>query len=215
MAKTTKNAWIDVSVPLYSGMVHWPGDPEFNSELAKSIDRKDVCNVTKVSTSVHIGTHMDAPCHFIPGGVGMDQVPLEAVIGVCRVIEIKDREAIRPAELQGQKLRAGERILFRTRNSARGWKTDQFLKDFVYIAKEAAQFLVDHHVQTVGVDYLSVGGFVRDGVETHQILLGAQVWIVEGLNLSGIRPGKYELICLPLKLRGSDGAPARAILRPL
>src|SRR5207248_2601777 len=85
MAKKNKNRWIDVSVPLYQGMVHWPGDPELKSELAKSLDRQDVCNLTALSTSVHIGTHMDAPRHFISGGPGIDQMPLDAVIGVCRV----------------------------------------------------------------------------------------------------------------------------------
>ena len=136
-------------------------------------------------------------------------------MGPCRVIEIRDREAIRPGELVPQKLKAGERILFRTRNSRRAWKSAEFFEKFVYISKEAAAYLVDRGVQTVGVDYLSVGGFCNDGVETHQILLGARVWIIEGLNLSRIRPGRYELACLPIKLQGSDGAPARAVIRPL
>ena len=212
MTKDTE--WIDISVPLYQGMVHWPGDPEFRSGRAKSIRKGDVCNVTQISTSVHIGTHMDAPHHFIESGIGIDQAPLQSLIGPCRVIPIKDRESIKPKELAAYRLYPGERILFKTRNSGRGWKTDAFLKDFVYVSKEAAQFLVDRGVQTVGVDYLSVGGFFKDGVETHHILLGAKVWIIEGLNLSRIKPGRYDLICLPIKLRGTDGAPARAILRP-
>jgi arylformamidase len=209
------DGWIDISVPLYPGMVHWPGDPAFHSSLAKSLTGGDVCNVTQMSTSVHIGTHMDAPRHFLKNGVGMEALPLPAVIGRCRVIPINDPEAIKPAELEDQNLQPGERVLFKTRNSARGWATDEFLQDFVYVSKEAAQFLVDHKVRTVGVDYLSVGGFKRDGVETHQILLGAQVWIIEGLNLSSVTPGSYELICLPVKIRGCDGAPARALLRPV
>ena len=215
MTTTNNRGWIDISVPLYSGMVHWPGDPEFHSELAKSLASGDVCNVTKLSSSVHIGTHMDAPRHFLQNGVGIDQMPLDAVLGPCRVLEIKDPEAIKPAELREQNLQPRERILFKTVNSARAWKTDEFIQDFVYVSKEAAQFLVERQVQTVGVDYLSVGGFFKDGIETHHILLGAEVWIIEGLNLSGVEPGPYELICLPIKLRGSDGAPARAILRPL
>jgi arylformamidase len=207
--------WADVSVPLYNGMVHWPGDPPFHSELAKSLEQGEVCNVTKISTSVHIGTHMDAPRHFIRDGVGIEKIPVDAVVGLCRVIEIKDPEAIRPAELEPHRLRRNERILFKTRNSERAWKTEQFAEDFVYISKEAAQYLADHHIRTVGVDYLSVGGFVKDGVETHQALLGAEIWVIEGLNLAKIKPGQYELICLPIKLVGSDGAPARAILRPV
>jgi arylformamidase len=214
MAKGNSNGWLDVSTPLRTGMVHWPGDPEFKAHLAKSLDHGDVCNLTELTTSVHIGTHMDAPRHFIKDGVGMDKMPLDAVLGACRVVEIKDKEAIKPVELETQGLRAGERILFKTRNSTRAWKSDEFAKDFVYISKEAAQFLVDRRVRTVGVDYLSIGGFYQDGVPTHQILLGAQVWVIEGLQLAKVKPGKYELICLPLKLVGADGAPARAILRP-
>lgn len=205
--------WIDISVPLYPGMVHWPGDPEFQAGLAKSIEAGEVCNLTKISTSVHIGTHMDAPRHFLPGAPSMETMPIEAVIGECRVLEIKDKTAIRPGELARFKLRPKERVLFKTRNSQRSWKKTEFDKHFVYIAKEGAQWLADHGVQTVGVDYLSVGGFFEDGVETHQILLGANVWIIEGLNLAKVEPGKYELVCLPVKIKGSDGAPARAVLR--
>lgn len=204
--------WIDISVPLHPGMVHWPGDPEFQSHLAQSLEQGDACNLTAITTSVHIGTHMDAPKHFLATGAGIDELPLQAVLGPCRVIPIKDKEAIRPAELRNFKLRAGERLLFKTRNSSRGWRTSQFLRDFVHISREGAQYLVDCGVQTVGVDYLSVGGF-GDGVETHQILLGARIWIIEGLNLARAPAGRYELVCLPIKIRGSDGAPARALLR--
>jgi arylformamidase len=196
-------------------MVHWPGDPEFKASRARSMDEGDVCNVTQLASSAHIGTHMDAPCHFVPGGWGIEKIPLDAVMGCCRVIEIRDQEAIRPPELIPQKLKAGERILFKTWNSKRAWKSAKFVKEFVYVSKDAAAYLVDRGVQTIGVDYLSVGGFFKDGVETHQILLGARVWVIEGLNLSRIKPGPYELACLPIKLQGSDGAPARAVIRPL
>src|SRR5207237_10932697 len=97
--------------------------------------------------------------------------------------------------------------------SLKSWQTNDFVEDLVYISQEAAHYLAAQHVQTVGVDYLSVGGFYRDGVETHHALLEAGIWIIEGLNLANVRPGIYELICLPLKIEGSDGAPARAILR--
>jgi arylformamidase len=212
---STSHAWIDISVPLHPGMVHWPGDPPFQSALAQSLNAGAVCNLTQINTSAHIGTHMDAPRHFIPGGAGMDQLPLDAVLGPCRIVEIQDPVAIRPEELAPAGLRPGERILFKTRNSTQAWRSSEFVKDFVYISKEAAQFLVDRGVQTVGVDYLSVGGFYRDGVETHQILLGAGVWIIEGLNLAEVGAGTYELVCLPMKIVGSDGAPARAVVRPL
>lgn len=209
------NGWIDISVSVHQGLVHWPGDPEFEAHLVSSLERNDPCNVTRISTSVHIGTHMDSPAHFLDGGAGIDQAPIDATIGQCRVIEISDPVAIRPGELEPYGLEADERILFKTRNSERLWSQPEFVEDFVYVSKEAAQFLVDRQVRTVGIDYLSVGGFFRDGVETHRILLGAGIWIIEGLNLSVVEPGRYELVCLPVKLLGSDGAPARAVLRPV
>ena len=156
---------------------------------------------------------MDAPLHFLHGAKTMDDLPWDAVIGPARVVEIKDREAIKPAELKKLKLRKGERIIFKTRNSAVSWKKPEFDKDFVYISKEAAQVLVDAGIQTVGVDYLSVGGFYKDGIETHHILLGAEVWIIEGLDLSKIKPGNYDLNCLPIKFQNGDGAPSRCLLR--
>lgn len=213
MPKSTRNGWIDISVPLYTGMPHWPGDPGFEAGLFKSIEGGAVCNLTRLSTSAHIGTHMDAPRHFIRDGITMEKMPLDSVIGPCRVVEIKHKVAITPEELKPLKLKSGERVLLKTRNSRRSWKMAQFDNDFIYISKEAAQHIVDCGVKTVGVDYLSVGGFYKDGVETHHVLLGAEVWIIEGLNLAKIKPGRFDLVCLPLKILGSDGAPARAVLR--
>ncbi|NDB74897.1 MAG: cyclase family protein [Verrucomicrobia bacterium] len=163
---------------------------------------------------------MDAPRHFVANGKTMETLPLDAVLGPCRVIELKDKTAITVAELKPHKLKRGERVLFKTRNSTRSWKlakTAVFDEHFIYIPADTAQYLVDCGVMTVGVDYLSVGGYNKDGVECHQIMLGARqpIWIIEGLNLAKIKPGKYELACLPLKIVGADGAPCRAALRPL
>ena len=205
--------WIDISVSLHSGMVHWPDNPPVKIERMKDMHKGAVCNVSVMSLGAHTGTHMDAPLHFFKNGKSLDKLPLEATIGPARVLEIKDREMVRPDELRAHNLRRGERILFKTLNSSRCWKTDAFIEDFVYISREAAQYLVDRGIRTIGVDYLSVGGFHRDGLETHRILLGAEVWIIEGINLSKVKPGNYELVCLPLKVLGSDGAPARALLR--
>lgn len=205
--------WIDVSVPLHTGMVHWPDNPPVTIERELNMEHGDTCNVSKMSMGTHTGTHMDAPIHFIRGGIGIDQMPLTAAIGRARVIEIGDPVSIKPEELMGHNIQRGERILFKTRNSARCWQTDDFVEDFVYIAHEAAQYLASLGAQLVGVDYLSVGGSHVDGPETHQALLGGGVWIIEGLNLSQAEPGIYDLICLPLRIVGGDGAPARAILR--
>jgi arylformamidase len=207
-------AWIDISVPIYSGMVHWPGDPGVRIERTQDMSRGDVANVSKLELGAHTGTHMDAPRHFLADGAALDDLPLDAVIGPARVIRIEHPQAILPAELEAHDLQAGERVLFLTRNSERCWTSSEFVEDFVYISAAAARFLVERQVRTVGIDYLSVGGYVHDGVETHQALLGAGIWLIEGLNLTGVKPGAYELVCLPLRVAGADGAPARVILRP-
>ncbi len=209
----SEKGWIDVSVPLRSGMVHWPDNPPVRIERMLDMECGDAANVSTISLGSHTGTHMDAPIHFVPDGAGMDRMPLDATVGRARVIEIQDPVSIKPDELDPHELGRGERVLFKTQNSARRWWAEDFIEDFVYVSQEAARYLAGLGVRTVGVDYLSVGGFHKDGVETHQALLGAGIWVIEGLDLSGIEPGEYELICLPLKVEDGDGAPARAILR--
>jgi arylformamidase len=205
--------WIDISVPVFSGMVHWPDNPPVQIERVLDMGRGDVATVSKLSMGVHTGTHMDAPVHFLPGGQGIDAAPLDALIGLARVIEISDPVSITAEELSACHIQPGERILFKTRNSARCWQADDFVTDFVYISQAAARYLAAQRAQVVGVDYLSVGGYFQDGPETHQVLLAAGIWIIEGLNLAAVQPGTYEMICLPLKIVGSDGAPARVVLR--
>ncbi|MGI8427282.1 MAG: cyclase family protein [Actinomycetota bacterium] len=207
--------WIDVSAGLSSGMVHWPGDPAVEISLAKDISKGDSSNVSQISMGSHTGTHMDAPLHFIPGAPGLDQMELAATIGVARVIAINDPESITVNELERHSIESGERILFRTNNSSTSWVQDPFATDFVYISTEAAHYLGEKKVRTVGVDYLSVGGYKKNGSDVHRALLGAGIWIIEGMQLQDIGPGSYEMICLPLRILGADGAPARAILRPL
>ncbi len=220
--------WMDISVEMRDGMVHWPGDPECHVGLHVKLGdpvpgqpgKTIPCNLTKLSLSAHTGTHMDAPRHFVAKGTTMETMPLDAVLGPCRVIELKHKTAITVDELKPHKLKRGERVLFKTRNSTKSWrmaKTSTFDVDFIHIPAATAQYLVDTGVMTVGVDYLSVGGYMKDGVECHQIMLGASkpIWIIEGLNLAKIKPGKYELACLPLKIVGADGAPCRAVLRTL
>jgi arylformamidase len=207
--------WIDISVPLRNGMVTWPGDAPFERTNTLAIANGDPCNLSKLSTTAHIGTHMDAPRHYLDGAAGIETMPIAASIGRARVIEIQDPEVIRTSELEPHHLAKGERVLFKTQNSGRCWKTDHFQKKYIYIVPETALYLAECGVQTVGVDYLSVGGFESGGPETHRILLQAGIWIIEGLNLEGVEPGDYELVCLPLKIIGGDGAPARAVLRKL
>lgn len=205
--------WIDISVSLRDAMVHWPGDPPISIRRVQDMEQGDTANLSMVSMGAHSGTHIDAPIHFIQQGAGVDKMPLDATVGRARVIEIRDSESIKPEELLRHHIRRGERILFKTRNSSYVWRSDEFVEDFVFISDEAASFLAERCVRIVGVDYLSVGSFKRGGSHVHKILLGADIWIIEGLDLSQVSPGKYELICLPLKLEQGDGAPARAILR--
>jgi len=207
--------WIDISVPLKNGMVHWPGDARFERSLTESIANGAEANVSEISGSAHSGTHVDAPLHYLPGAGGIETMPISATVGRARVIAIRDTELIRRSELEPHRIARHERVLFKTCNSTQCWKTDQFQQKFVHIPKETAGYLVECGVETVGVDYLSVGGFESDGADTHKILLAAGVWIIEGLNLEHVEPGEYELVCLPLKIVGSDGAPARAVLRKL
>jgi arylformamidase len=211
----SNNAWIDISIPLRDGMVTWPGDAPFERASTLEIANGDECNLSRISTTTHIGTHMDAPRHYLAGAAGIESMPIPAAIGRARVIEIRDPEMIRTSELKLHRLAKGERVLFKTRNSSQAWKSDEFQKKYVHIDPDAARYLVECCVQTVGVDYLSVGGFESSGAETHRILLEAGIWIIEGLQLEHVEPGEYELVCLPLKIVGGDGAPARAVLRKL
>jgi arylformamidase len=196
-------------------MVHWPGDPAFQIRRVSDQKNGDVCTVSQIEMSTHTGTHMDAPLHFLRDAATIDQMPVDATIGPARVIAIRNLKSIGRAELLEHGIRAGERILFKTANSDTRWNSDEFAEDFIFIAKDGAQYLAECGIKTVGVDYLSVGGFRQDIVETHEAILGAGIWIIEGLDLREVSPGDYELVCLPLKLMGSDGSPARAVVRRL
>lgn len=209
-----QKAWIDISVPLHSGMVHWPGDPEPNFQRISEIEGGAEANVTLCRLTAHTGTHMDAPCHFLAGAQGIDAFPLEVGIGAARVIAMaSDCAAIGRRELEDKGIGRGERVLLKTRNSRRRWDDLEFERDYVGVNASGAEFLVEAGVALVGVDYLSVGMFEGDGPQTHRTLLGAGVWIVEGLNLSPVGEGNYDLICLPLRIAGSDGSPARVAVR--
>lgn len=193
-------------------MPHWPGDPVPSMARALDMDLGDICNARYLTMSAHTGTHMDAPLHFVNKGESIDRMPLTATIGPARLIQIEHPDFIGPEELIRHDIQPGERILFKTRNV---WHPTAFAKTFVHCNAAAARHLVERKVRTIGIDYLSIGAYERDGVETHQILLGAGIWVIEGLDLSQIEPGSYDLICLPLKILGGDGAPARAVVRKI
>ena len=205
--------WIDISIPLRNGMPSWPYNPPVHIDQTMDLARGDEATVSRITIGSHTGTHMDAPSHFIPSGAAMDEMPLDATIGPAQVIEIENPLAITVEELRRHPINVGERLLFKTRNSARAWGEHDFMEDFVYLATDAARWLVERCVRAVGVDYLSVGGYNKNGPEVHRVLLEQNIWIMEGLDLSGASAGFYDLICLPLKILGGDGAPARAVLR--
>jgi arylformamidase len=208
---TAMSPWIDVTVPIRPGMVHWPGNPDVQREVSEERDEGGIVRVSRLSLGVHTGTHFDAPNHFdVPGG-GIDALPTTAMIGTARVVGVEGR-AIDRAAVEAMNLKRGERVLFKTSNSARCWNTDDFVPDYVYVTEGAAQHLADCRVSLIGVDYLSVGG-PSHGPLTHRILLRAQVCILEGLDLRAVVPGTYEMVALPILIAGSDGAPARVLLR--
>jgi arylformamidase len=214
--EAARSSWIDISIPLKDKMIHWPTDPVPRIERLKDRDKGDPVSLMELQIVDHVGTHVDAPLHFIPGGMTIDKMPLNATIGRARVIEIKDRKAITLKELAPHNLRRGERILFKTRNSSL-YKTGVFTEDYVYFSTEVAQHLVDRGVRVVGLDYISIGTPAdRDNIrDTHSILLGGGIYVIEGLDLSNVKAGRYELVCLPLRLERGDAGPARAILRPV
>jgi len=213
VALHVKRKWIDISVPIKENMVHWPGDPAVRIRCRRSIRKGDSCNVSELSLGSHTGTHIDAPRHFFERAQGIDKLALEVLIGPSRVIAIRNAQSITKAELKQCAIRPGERILFKTRNSRKRWMNRRFDKNFVYLAQDAAQFLVEKKIRLLGIDYLSIGVSSQGGAAVHRLLLGSGVVVIEGLDLSVVEPGKYDLICLPLRLAGADGAPVRAAIR--
>lgn len=207
--------WIDVTAPVSSGMAVWPGDPAVNIHRIAEVERGDLATVSHLDMGSHTGTHVEAPSHFLPDGLTIDQMPLEATNGKARVIGIEDSTSVGLAELLLHDPQPGERLLFKTANSSRRWYEEPFFEDFVALTLEAARFLAERQILVVGIDSLSVSGFHDDTSAIHTTLLKEGIWIVEGLALQGVVPGPCEMVCLPLKLQGAEGAPARAMLRPL
>ena len=199
---------IDVSVLVRPQMPIWEGDPRLTLERVIRIADGGPANVSELCCGVHTGTHVDAPNHFIEGAGGIDSIDVDILIGPARVVDMRTVESlIDAAALSQVDLGGATRVLFRTRNSQL-WEKSEFQPDHVSIAEDAARLLVSSGVRLVGIDYLTVGS-----PETHRVLLGAGVVCLEGLDLRVVEPGSYELFCGPLKLEGSDGAPARVLLR--
>jgi arylformamidase len=205
----------DITVPISNDLPVYPGDPSIQITRTLSLEAGDVARVSYLSCGTHIGTHVDPPSHFVLDGAPLDRLPLEVLIGPARVVDVGAVRAIDAAVLERVNLDGVARVLFKTRNSRLWQETTEFAKDFVYLEADAAEYLVERGVRLVGIDYLSVEKFNFSEPATHLALLKNNVIIVEGLNLSAVAPGDYELICLPLKIKDGDGGPARVVLRDL
>ena len=203
---------IDVSVPLDGNLPTYPGNTPFSLEPIKRIDRGQSSNVSSLHMSAHTGTHVDAPRHFYVDGAGVEALPLEMLIGRARVIEVSGRKGIGPEELSAVDLSEDVRVLIKTPNS-RLWGQSEFHPDYLGVTEAGAKHLVDRGVKVLGVDYLSVEEFKKPGAPAHHVLLGGGTIVIEGLNLRDVDPGVYEMLCLPLRIVGADGAPARVVLR--
>ena len=205
----------DISLTISPDLPVWPGDPGVVVERVEKIEEGAAANVSQLRLGAHTGTHVDAPYHFLGGEAAtVEQLPLNMLTGRAYVLHLADEVDLITTSVLEQ---AGipprtRRLLLKTRNSAL-WarKENEFQTDFVALSADGAQYLVDRRVRLVGVDYLSVAPFDQS-VPTHEILLKADIIVLEGLNLSEVSQGRYALYCLPLKIAGCDGAPARAIL---
>jgi arylformamidase len=191
----------DISVPIFPGMITYPGDPTVTLERVSAIADGAIANISRLEFGVHTGTHVDAPLHFVNGAAAAEELPLDMLVGPVRVVAAGTLDA---GELR--RLELAERVIFKTSNSEL-WARPQFSHDFLSLDGEATRVLLERGVRLVGIDYLSIGD-----EDAHRALLGAGVVTIEGLDLRGVEPGEYQLVCAPLKLVGSDGAPARVFL---
>jgi len=202
----------DISLSVTPKTVTFPGDPGIRFHPALRLERGEVVNLTAMEMCVHTGTHFDAPWHFLEQGARSDEVPLDAFLGPALVVEIPEARSVGRTELEPLPLDGVERLLLKTRNSA-FLHDSAFHEDFTYLTKDGAEYLVSRGLRLVGIDYFSIDRFHSPDFPAHHALLGAGVVIVEAVDLSAVPPGQYELLCLPMKLAGLDGAPVRAVLR--
>jgi arylformamidase len=218
MVVKNPTGWYDISVPLKQAMHYFPTDPA-PPRIYRVSDRElgGFADLSMMEMISHTGTHIDAPLHFIAGGSTISDMPLQATIGPCRVIEIENKEKITAAELKKNKIKKGERILCKTANSPTTYMSHKFIEEYVYLENEGADYLAEKQITLFGLDNLTIGIMkVKDNIGyTHKKLLGAGIYILEDAALGEVPPGEYELLCLPLLMWKGDAGPCRAILRPL
>jgi arylformamidase len=201
----------DVTVPLAPGLLVYPGDPAFEIEPVHRVGEGPF-NLSRMVLTTHSGTHVDAPAHFLPGGATVDVLPLEILFGKARVVELAARERVERGDLEALDLRDDLRVLLKTRMSGQMLKAG-YQEDHLYLTVDAAHYLAQAGLKLVGFDYLSIDRFGSVDFPAHHALLEAGVVLIEGLDLSEVDPGEYEMTCLPLRVGGGDAAPARVVLR--
>ncbi len=203
----------DISVLLGTESIDYPGDTPYSRDLMLTIEDSGISNVSKLVMSAHSGTHLDAPLHFIPNAKSIDEYSVQQFILTAQVVNIEDREAIRPSELENLDIKQGDALLFKTDNSISGrCRSGVFSESFVYLSPEAADFCVEKKVSLVGIDYATIERYGDEAFPVHHKILGSNILILEGINLKGVPTGRYTLFCLPLKIKGGEAAPVRAIL---
>ncbi|PPK84350.1 kynurenine formamidase [Neolewinella xylanilytica] len=211
--------WTDVTYPIFEGMTGWPGQPQTDLETLSCIHCGDSAMVSVLHMSLHSGTHMDAPSHFLAQGIDISQAPFEVGMGPVRIADVNPEAEVRPEDLDAYEARTrpvkqGERLILRTQNSNKAnWLQEDFDRHYHAIGPDAAAWIGKRKLRLIGVDYLSVGPFHHGNPQTHRTLMGAQVWIIEGIDLRNVSEGDYEMICLPLKIAGGDASPIRILIR--
>lgn len=211
---TESRVYIDATLELKAGMAVYEGDPPVETEMLSSIERGARYNLSMIRMCLHTGTHIDAPKHFFDKGKSVDELSPEYFIGRVKVFEIRGKNAISLCDIKGLDIKKGDRVFFKTDNSDI-IGSSEFQKDFVYITYEAAEYLVEKGIITIGTDYFSVEEYGVELYRTHQKLLGNDIVIIEGLDLRKIKAGIYDLTALPLRIKGGDGSPARVLLTPV
>jgi len=202
----------DATLPIHKGMVTFPGDPPFHMKALYRRDKGDPFNLASLSMSTHLGTHIDLPAHYIDGGKAVEELPLESLVGLGIVLDLRGKPVLDRKTLSQAPIGRARRILFKTDNGPLLLRK-KFREDFVHLAEDGAEYLVKRGVLLIGIDYLSIERYMNPGAPVHRTLLNAGVVILEGVHLLSIPPGPYEIFCLPLLIRGADGAPCRVVLR--
>lgn len=206
---------IDVSLPIGPDLLTWPGDPALSIEPSSRIAWGNSANVSNLHLGTHTGTHVDPPFHFVDGAATVDEIPMDALVGEAYVVDLTHLDGeIGSSNLESLRLPdTAERLVFKTKNSEIWSKLPvDFPDEYVHLSPAGAKWVVDRGIKLVGTDFLSIEKRGAPGHPTHVTLLGAGIVIVEGLDLRNVKAGIYRLVCLPLRILGGDGAPARAVL---